>query len=89
MSKQTPFNNAIDELNKIKKKFDESGKRLNQYKSYQEIMEISSSQIKEIDDFNKKYDVRFKLWKNRERFSELHRHWYYDFFVDQDANEIV
>lgn len=34
MSKATPFNTAIDELNKIKKKFDESTKRLNQYKSY-------------------------------------------------------
>ena len=34
MSKATPFNTAIEELNKIKKKFDDSGKRLNTYKSY-------------------------------------------------------
>lgn len=58
MSKGTPFNTAIEELNKIKKKFDDSVKRLNQYKSYQEILEINPSVIKELDDFNKKFDVR-------------------------------
>ncbi len=89
MAKATPFNTALDELNKIKKKFDESVKRLNQYKSYQEILEINPTAIKEQDDFTKKYDIRFKLWKNREKFSELSRHWYYDFFVELDANDIV
>lgn len=29
MSKATPFNTALDELGKIKKKFDESVKKLN------------------------------------------------------------
>lgn len=43
MSKATPFNTALEELNKIKKKFDDSGKRLNTYKSYQEILEINPS----------------------------------------------
>ena len=50
---------------------------------------MNPAQIKEIDDFNKKYDVRFKLWKNREKFSELQKHWYYDNFIDLDANDIA
>jgi hypothetical protein len=32
MTKSTPFKEALDELNRNKKKFDESTKRLNQYK---------------------------------------------------------
>lgn len=89
MSKATPFNTALEELSKIKKKFDDSVKRLNTYKSYQEILEINPSVIKEMDDFTKKFDIRHKLWRNREKFAELSRHWYYDFFVDLDAVEIV
>lgn len=89
MSKATPFGTALDELAKAKKKFDESVKRLNQYKSYQEILEINPTPIKEVEDFTKKFEVRQKLWKNRERFAELSRHWYYDYFTEMDSNEIV
>ncbi len=89
ISKATPFNTALEELNKTKKKFDESCKRLSQYKSYQETLDINPTPIKEIDDFTKKFDVRQKLWKNRDKFAELTRHWYYDYFTDLDANEVV
>jgi len=89
MSKGTPFNTALEELGKIKKKFDDSVKRLNQYKSYQEILEINSTPIKEVEDFTKKFEVRQKLWRNREKFAELSRHWYYDYFTEMDSNEIV
>jgi hypothetical protein len=89
MSKNTPFNTALDDLNKAKKKFDESCKRLNTYKSYQEILEINPTVIKEVDEFTKKFDVRQKLWKNREKFAELSRSWYYDYFTELDANEVV
>lgn len=45
--------------------------------------------IKEIDEFNKKYDIRYRLWKNRETFAANHHHWYRDNFLELDANEIV
>lgn len=41
MNKNTSFKDSLDELNKVKKKFDESVKRLNQYKTYQEILEVN------------------------------------------------
>lgn len=34
MSKSTPFKDSLSELDKIKKKFEESIKRINLYKSY-------------------------------------------------------
>ena len=89
MSKATPAAQSLEELGKIKKKYDESVKKLNQFKQYQEILEINPTPIKEQEEFTKKYDIRYKLWKNREKFAELYRHWYYDFFVELDANEIV
>lgn len=75
-------------MNKIKKKQDECTKKLNQYKTFQEILDINPSQIKEIDDFNKKYDIRYRLWKNRETFASNQYHWYRDNFLELDANEI-
>lgn len=89
MSKATIAKEALDELSKIKKKADDSVKRLDQYKKYQEILEVNPGAIKEIEDFQKKFDVRHKLWKNREKFAEYHRKWYFDNFMELDANEIV
>jgi hypothetical protein len=37
----------------------------------------------------KKYDIRYRLWKNRETFSDNSKKWYLDNFLDLDANEIV
>lgn len=89
MTKTTSAKEALDELNKIKKKADDSVKRLDQYKKYQEILEVNPAVVKEIEEFQKKFDVRHKLWKNREKFAENHRKWYFDNFLELDANEIV
>jgi hypothetical protein len=75
MTSITPNKESLEELARIKKKFDESTKRLNQYKTYQESLDLNAAPIKEIDDFNKKFEVRFKLWKNREQFDESQNKW--------------
>ena len=86
MTSLTPSKESLEELTRIKKKFDESVKRLNQYKSYQEILDINSSEVKEVADFTKKYELRYKLWKNRETFDESQHKWLQQsFFLDIDA----
>lgn len=89
MTADTPFSAALDELSKIKKKFDDYTKRANTYSQYQEILDVNPTTIKEIEDFTKKYDLRYKLWKSRETFTESSKHWYNDFFLELDAQEIV
>lgn len=71
MTSATPFKEALDELTRIKKRSDESVKKLNQYKGFEETLEKQITVVKEIDDFNNKYDFRFKLWKDREQFDEF------------------
>mmetsp|Transcript_9244 Transcript_9244/g.8680 ORF Transcript_9244/g.8680 Transcript_9244/m.8680 type:complete len:356 (-) Transcript_9244:2253-3320(-) len=90
MSSLTPWKEALEELTKIKKKTDESQKKLAQYKGYQEILDINPVVIKEIDDFQKRYDVRHKIWKNRETFDDSQNKWLAQTnFLDLDANEVV
>jgi hypothetical protein len=48
-SADTPAKEALDEAAKIKKKFDESVKRLSQYKGYLSTLELPNTPIPEIE----------------------------------------
>ena len=53
---------ALDEAARIKKRFDESVKRLGSYESYQETLKVPVTQIPEVDAFAQKFYVRNTLW---------------------------
>ena len=89
MTSETPSGAALDELAKVKRKFDDYTKKVKTYHQYQDILEVNPTAMKEVDDFNNKYDVRHKLWKNRENFNDLQKHWYNDNFLELNAVEIV
>lgn len=58
----TPAKEALDEAAKIKRKFDESVKRLSQYKGYQETLSLGATPIPEIEQFENKFGARHRLW---------------------------
>lgn len=58
----TPAKEALEEAARIKKRFDSSVERLAQYKAYQETLKIPPTPIPEVDDFEKKFGVRHRLW---------------------------
>ena len=58
----TPPKEALDEAAKIKKRFDESVKRLAQYKTYQETLKIAATPLPEIEEFEAKFGLRHRLW---------------------------
>ncbi len=76
-------------LVKIKKDFDDTVGKLTRYRQYQESLDIVPVEIKELNDFQKKYDVRYKLWNNLKTFREKSNLWLTKAFRDQDAEEIV
>jgi len=47
----TPAKEALDEAARIKKRFDESVKRLASYKSYQETLKVPVTHIPEVEQF--------------------------------------
>ena len=58
----TPAKEALDEAAKIKRKFDESVKRLSKYKGYQETLSLGATPIPEVEQFESKFGVRHRLW---------------------------
>lgn len=84
----TPAKEALDEAAKIKRKFDESVKRLAQYKGYQETLSLAATPIPEVEEFENKFGVRHRLWQIRHQFGDMQKRWYHENFRDQDATQI-
>lgn len=61
----TPAKEALEEATRIKKRFDESVKRLGSYKSYQETLKVPVTHVPEVAEFEQKFDVRHRLWTIR------------------------
>lgn len=89
MSAETDPTDAIKALNRIKKEFDDTLKKITQFKQYQETLDLPLVEIKEIVEFQKKYDVRYKLWNNLKTFREKSSMWLTKPFRDLDAQDIV
>lgn len=89
MSSTTEPSEALKILQRIKKDFDDSISKLNRYRQYQENLDAPPPEIKELQEFQKKYDVRYKLWINLKNFREKSNIWFNKAFREQDANEIV
>ena len=81
----TPAKEALDEANKIKKKFDDSVKKMAQFKGYLEVLELPATPIPEIEEFETKFVIRQRIWEIRQQFEENKKKWYYENFRDQDA----
>jgi hypothetical protein len=84
----TPAKEALDEANRIRRKFDESVKRLAQYKAYQETLKLPITDIPEVEEFEQKFHLRNRLWTIRHTFADQQKRWYYENFLEQDAATI-
>lgn len=80
---------ALEEAGKIKKKFDESVKRLDTYNHYQSTLKTNPASIPEREEFLQHFNIRHQLWTIRETFGNAKRRWYDEDFRDQDAALIV
>lgn len=82
---QNPDTDPVDAqkiIVKIKKDFDDTVGKLTRYRQYQESLDVVSVEIKELNDFQKKYDVRYKLWNNLKTFREKSNMWLTKAFRD-------
>lgn len=79
---KTPAKEALDEASKIKKKFDESVKKLALYSSYQETLKCNPTPIPEIEEFETKFGQRHRMWEIRQTFAESQKKWYFSNFLE-------
>jgi len=70
MNPDTDPTDAQKIILRVKKDFDDTVGKLTRYRQYQESLDIVPVEIKELNDFTKKYDVRYKLWNNLKTFRE-------------------
>ena len=79
---------AWSDLEKLKKRFEESQKRAETYILSQQILGQQVTPIEEIDEFERKWEARYRLWKWRDDWDQDHAIWYEETFQGQDALEI-
>jgi hypothetical protein len=80
MSKHTAFRDAIDELNKHKKKYDACMEKISMYQDYESTLGCDKADISQVEKFQSKYELRYTIWENRAKFFEMKQKWYYDPF---------
>lgn len=80
---------ALGELAKIKKKFDQHLSKVKEYQENEQVLNVEHASIPEVEIFEASYEKRFTLWNNRNTFTEQQRKWYLDNFEEQDAEDIV
>lgn len=78
----TSSSQALDDLGRLKKRFEDLRNKAQTFNSYQTTMEVQETPLKEINDFDKKFEVRYRLWKCRDSFDENNKHWLYDTFLE-------
>lgn len=59
---------ALENLNKIRKKYDQINNKLRDYQENEDVLEIEHAAIPEVEIFETKFEHRHKLWNNRDVF---------------------
>ena len=80
---------ALVLANSIKKKFDESSKKLNTFALYQQTMKQPVAQIPEIAAFNEEFDMRHTIWSIRDSFQTNSFKWYNEPFLQTHNSEKI
>jgi len=89
MNKNTVHKDALDELARIKKKYDDSLKKIGQYQAYQDTLGLPDSPIPQIKQFEDKFGLRHQIWYNRDTFKKDSYKWFNEKFKDNDAEEVA
>lgn len=56
--------------------------KINEFRDFEETLKAETYQIKEIKEFETKYNRRFKIWNNWSKFVDLKKGWYYENWKD-------
>ena len=79
---------ALKELNKLRKEFESKQKESNNFNNYQEVLGIQPKEVKEIKDFQKKFETRHLLWDSLFTWNKQHNSWFNDNFFDIDVVQL-
>lgn len=85
MNADTASKEALDTAIKIRKKKDESEKKINQYVDYRATLKLPHEEIPELEKFDYIYNLRHQIWHIRQTFGEQEQGWFRNNFREQDA----
>jgi hypothetical protein len=89
MNKETPNNMAIEELQKLYANFEKTMKKVEESRAFEKVLNVSEADIPQIEEFNRRFGKRDKLWRNRQDFKTKKTKWYLEEFLQQDAETTV
>ena len=75
---------ALEKIAQINTKLDRVRGDATKYKDYQQILEISQTNIKEMNEVEQKYEQKSKIWNLTKTWSEVYSEW----FLRQDFQSI-
>lgn len=82
----TPSEEALKELvDKIKNKFDPYRKTAIYNSDAQKILGQQVTTLDEIEEFDKKWEARYRLWKTRNEWDQDYNTWFMEVFQGQDS----
>ena len=85
----TPSEDALKELvDRIKNKFEPYRKTAEYNAEAQKILDQAKTEVPEIEEFDKKWEARYKLWKMRNDWDSDYNTWFNEVYQGQDALEI-
>jgi hypothetical protein len=85
----TSSDDALKELtDRIKNKFDPYRKQALYNLDAQKTFGQQVTEVPEIDEFDRKWDARYKLWKTRNDWDQDYNTWFNEVFQGQDSLEI-
>lgn len=86
LDKNTDRKTALDELSRLKKLFDKTMEKVDTFRMYEQVLEVKEQmKIAEVETFNKKYELRHKIWDGWNNFEEKKTEWYHTPFADQNS----
>jgi hypothetical protein len=89
MNKDIGADTALEELSKLKKRYDDTWKKIETYQRYEEILEVPHVEIPQAETFDQRYTKRLTLWTNRQTFASQRNTWYTEDLRKQDSEAIV
>jgi hypothetical protein len=80
---------ALKKLEKLEQQFEKSLEKIEQFRSFEQTLGVEPADIRQVDEFKKKFDNRFKIWSNLETFTTFKQTWYNNNFLKQNAENII
>lgn len=87
LNPETDSEAALDELQKLQTNFGLPKSKCIKCKEQYQILEISDLKLKELEDYEKRYNAKTALWEARKKWKDQYKHWFQDNLNEIDSEQ--